>query len=85
MAQRGRQKIGKTVAIRVPVELHQMITWVADAERRSAVRVVEELIHGPLTDKYRSLMDTIKKLKEIEDERAKIDNREPFPMPPFLE
>lgn len=81
MAKRGRPSLGKTVSIRVPEDIYLLITWIAAAERRSAVRVMEDNMWMPLSQRYLKLLGTIKKLKEVEDQQAGVEGRKPLPLP----
>jgi phosphoribosylformylglycinamidine (FGAM) synthase PurS component len=81
MAKRGRPKTGKTVSVRIPEEIHLMVAWIADARRTSVTKVLERLLVDPVVHHYILSLDTIKQLKAIEDTRARIDGREPIPLP----
>ena len=81
MAKRGRPAVGKTVGVRVPESLYLLVTWIADAQRKSSVRALEAMLWPVATQTYLGLLDTIKKLKEIEDLQASLEGRAPIPLP----
>ncbi len=61
--------------------IHLMLTWIAEAEDRSVVRVAEDVLARPLFDRYFTLLPEIKKLKKIRDQAAAITKKAIIPLP----
>lgn len=74
-----------TNQVRVDDDLAQMIGWICEAKGVSTSNLISPLLRDQIEAMYTDLFPMIKKIKEVQDELAKVKGLEPGPDLPDIQ